>query len=208
MKNRLHDKKAGIAILVALIIISLAEIAFRIVFAQDSLLDIASYNLGEQLTVIILASIILFFNAKGKDRICYLCYTAWIGYFVIDQMFQLPRVLIDVVSFASGSINTSVLVPAFYLVSLISIIALGGLLIEYMNDGSICNRAFNALSIVAVLSILASIIVNVVVVINSKEVIVLLSSVHNLYRIAMVFMFTFFAYDSAKHQLKKANLSK
>ena len=62
--------------------------------------------------------------------------------------------------------------------------------------------------IVAVLSILASIIVNVVVVINSKEVIVLLSSVHNLYRIAMVFMFTFFAYDSAKHQLKKANLSK
>ena len=208
MQKRLHDKKAGIAILISLIVIALAEIAFRIVFAQDSLLDIVSYNLGEQLTVIILASIILFFNAKGKDRICYLCYTAWIGYFVVDQMFQLPRVLIDVVSFASGNINTSVLVPAFYLVSLISIIALGGLLIEYMNDGSIYNRAFNALSIVAVLSILASIIVNVVAVINSKEIIVLLSSVHNLYRITMVFMFTFFAYDSAKHQLKKTNLTK
>ena len=208
MKNRFHDKKAGIFILVALIIIALAEIAFRIVFVQDSLLDIASYNLGEQLTVIILASIILFFNAKGKNRICYLCYTAWICYFVIDQMFQLPKVILDVVSFASGSINTSVLVPAFYLVSLISIIALGGLLIEYMNDGSICNRAFNALSIVAVLSILASIIVNVVVVINSKEVIVLLSSLHNLYRIAMVFMFTFFAYDSAKKQLSKVNFDK
>ena len=208
MKNRLHDKKAGIFILVALIIIALAEIAFRIVFVHDSLLDIASYNLGEQLTVIILASIILFFNAKGKNRICYLCYTAWIGYFVIDQMFQLPKVVLDVVSFTSGSINTSVLVPAFYLVSLISIIALGGLLIEYMNDGSICNRAFNALSIVAVLSILASIIVNVVVVINSKEVIVLLSSLHNLYRIAMVFLFTFFAYDSAKKQLSKVNFDK
>ena len=37
MKNRFHDKKAGIAILVALIIIALAEIAFRIVFVQDSL---------------------------------------------------------------------------------------------------------------------------------------------------------------------------
>ena len=29
MKNRLHDKKAGIVILVALIVISLAEIIFR-----------------------------------------------------------------------------------------------------------------------------------------------------------------------------------
>ena len=208
MKKRLHDKKAGIALLATIIVIALAEIAFRIVFIHESIRDIASHNLGEQVVAVILASTILFFSAKGKDRICYLCCTAWIGYFVIDQMFQLPRVLIDVVSFAFGSINTSVLVPAFYLVSLISIIALGGLLIEYMNDGSICNRAFNALSIVAVLSILASIIVNVVVVINSKEVIVLLSSVHNLYRIAMVFMFTFFAYDSAKKQLSKVNFDK
>ena len=125
MKNRLHDKKAGIAILVALIIIALAEIAFRIVFAQDSLLDIASYNLGEQLTVIVLASIILFFNAKGKDRICYLCYTAWIGYFVLDQLFQLPRVIFDVVPFTSNGLSTSILVPVFYLISLVCIVALG-----------------------------------------------------------------------------------
>ena len=208
MKNRLHNKKAGIAILVTLIIIALAEIAFRIVFIHESIRDIASHNLGEQVVAIILASTILFFSAKGKDRICYLCYTAWIGYFVLDQLFQLPRVIFDVVPFTSNGLSTSILVPVFYLISLVCIVALGILLVEYMNDGSICNRAFNALSIVAVLSILASIIINVVVVINSKEVIVLLSSVHNLYRIAMVFMFTFFAYDSAKHQLKKANLSK
>jgi hypothetical protein len=31
---------------------------------------------------------------------------------------------------------------------------------------------------------------------------------NNLYRMTMVFMFTFFAYDSAKHQLKKVNFSK
>lgn len=208
MKTRPRDKKAGIILLAALIIISLAEIVFRIMFIHESLRDIASHNLGEQLTVIVLALIILFFNAKGKDRICYLCYTAWIGYFVIDQMFQLPRVLLDVIPFASEGLSTSVLVPAFYLVSLVCIVALGCLLVEYMNDGSICNRAFNGFSLVAVLSILASIIVNIVVVINSKDIIVLLSSYHNMYRLAMVFMFTFFAYDSAKHQLKKAKLSK
>ena len=77
-----------------------------------------------------------------------------------------------------------------------------------MNDGSICNRAFNIFSVVAILSILASIVVNIVVVINSKDIPVLLSSFHNLYRLAMVFMFTFFAYDGAKAQLKKTNLTK
>ena len=208
MKKRLHDKKAGIAILATIIVIALAEIAFRIVFAHESLRDIVSHNLGEQLVAVILASTILLFTAKGKDRICYLCYTAWIGYFVLDQLFQLPRVIFDVVPFTSNGLSTSILVPVFYLVSLICIVALGILLVEYMNDGSICNRAFNIFSVVAILSILASIVVNIVVVINSKDILVLLSSFHNLYRLAMVFMFTFFAYDSAKMQLKKTNLTK
>ena len=206
MKKRLYGKKAGVVILLAIIMITLAEIVFRIMFNHVSLRDIVSYNLGEQLTVIALALTILFFHAKGKERICYLCYTAWIGYFVIDQMFQLPRVLLDVVS--SEGLSTSTLVPAFYLVSIICIIALGCLLLEYMNDGTIYNHAFNVFSIVAILSILASIIVNVAVVINGNDIIVLLSSFHNLYRLAMVFLFTFFAYDSAKLQLEKTKLSK
>ena len=208
MKKRLHDKKAGIALLAAIIVIALAEIAFRIVFIHESIRDIASHNLGEQVVAVILASTILFFSAKGKDRICYLCYTAWIGYFVLDQLFQLPRVIFDVVPFTSNGLSTSILVPVFYLISLVCIVALGVLLVEYMNDGSICNRAFNVFSVVGILTILASIIVNIVVVINSKDIPVLLSSFHNLYRLVMIFMFTFFAYDSAKAQLKKANLAK
>ena len=208
MKNRLHDKKAGIALLATIIVIALAEIAFRIVFIHESIRDIASHNLGEQVVAIILASTILFFSAKGKDRICYLCYTAWIGYFVLDQLFQLPRVIFDVVPFTSNGLSTSILVPVFYLISLVCIVALGVLLVEYMNDGSICNRAFNVFSVVAILTILASIIVNIVVVINNKDIPVLLSSFHNLYRLAMVFLCTFFAYDSAKMQLKKTNLTK
>ena len=208
MKKRLHDKKAGIALLATIIVIALAEIVFRIVFAHESLRDIVSHNLGEQLVAVILASTILLFTAKGKDRICYLCYTAWIGYFVLDQLFQLPRVIFDVVPFTSNGLSTSILVPVFYLISLVCIVALGILLVEYMNDGSICNRAFNVFSVVGILTILASIIVNIVVVINNKDIPVLLSSFHNLYRLAMVFMFTFFAYDGAKAQLKKTNLTK
>ena len=60
----------------------------------------------------------------------------------------------------------------------------------------------------SIIGIIASIIVNVIVVINSKNMIVLLSSFHNLYRLAMVFLFTFFAYDSAKKQLNKVDFSK
>ena len=67
MKKRLHDKKAGIAILVALIIISLAEIIFRATaIGLEAVLTTS--NLGEQLAVIALAVTILILTAKGKDR--------------------------------------------------------------------------------------------------------------------------------------------
>ena len=70
MKNRLHDKKAGIAFLVALIIISVAEIIFRATLGLEAVLTTS--NLGEQLAVIALAVTILVLTAKGKDRACYI----------------------------------------------------------------------------------------------------------------------------------------
>jgi hypothetical protein len=45
-------------------------------------------------------------------------------------------------------------------------------------------------------------------VITSANTKFLLASFHDLYRLTMIFLCTFFAYDSAKMQLKKANLSK
>ena len=45
MKNRLHDKKAGIPILISLIIISVAEIIYRAVVAGDRIYTTS--NLGE-----------------------------------------------------------------------------------------------------------------------------------------------------------------
>ena len=52
MKKRLHDKKAGIAILLSLIILSLAELIFRTLVIKEAVLTTA--NLGEQLAVIAL----------------------------------------------------------------------------------------------------------------------------------------------------------
>ena len=96
MKKRLHDKKAGIAILLALIIISLVEVIFRAVAMGEAVLTTA--NLGEQLAVIALAATILILTAKGKDRACYICYGAWIAYFVLDHIFELPGVVFGIIN--------------------------------------------------------------------------------------------------------------
>ena len=88
-----------------------------------------------------------------------------------------------------------------------------------MNDGSIYNRAFNILSVITVL-------LHVVTIGISGNGLILLSKTtsnidttlhssynmliifNNIYRIIMVFLFAFFAYDSAKKQLNKVDLSK
>ena len=217
MKNRLHDKKAGIAILVSLIIISVAEVIYRAIIANG--IAFATSNFGEQLTVIIFALMILILTAKGKDRVCYILYGAWIAYFVMDQAFELPGMVGDLVMniSAPGVANSIVL----RLISMISIIALSTLLVEYMNDGSIYNRAFNILTVITILLHVVTIVLGTCGIIfgkaseapNGMELTLLQQQVvlvifNNLYRIAMVFLFTFFAYDSAKKQLNKVDFSK
>ena len=217
MKNRLHDKKAGIFILVSLILISVAEIIFRAVIANG--IAFATSNFGEQLTVIIFALMIIIFSAKGKDRVCYIIFGAWIAYFVMDQAFELPGMVGDLVMniSAPGVANSIVL----RLISMICIIALSALLVEYMNDGSIYNRAFNILTVITILLHVVTIVLGTCGIIfgkaseapNGMDLTLLQQQVvlvifNNLYRIAMVFLFVFFAYDSAKKQLNKVDFSK
>ena len=209
MKKRLHDKKAGIAILISLIIISFAEIIFRAVaMGLESILTTA--NLGEQLAVIALAVTILILTAKGKDRACYICYGAWIAYFVLDQIFELPGVVFGIINQMAQpeTIPVAIVIGAIVRVlGMVGIIAIGGLLVEYMSDGTICNKAFNSLCIATVLLLVANIafsIYGAVVVMPNFA----LDTFNCLYRLAMVFLFSFFAYDSAKKQLKKVNFSK
>ena len=212
MKTRLHDKKAGIAILVALIIISLAEIIFRAVaMGLEAILTTA--NFGEQLAVIALAVTILILTAKGKDRACYICYGAWAGYFVLDQIFELPGNIVGFIMLLAGEITLpspaiAIVIRASVVLNAILTIAIGILLVEYMTDGTIYNKAFNVLCIVTIVLILLNMALTVYDVIVSANTEFLLATFHDLYRLTMIFLFTFFAYDSAKHQLKKVNFSK
>ena len=208
MKNRLRDKKAGIAILVALIIISLAEVIFRAVAMGKAVLTTA--NLGEQVVVIALAVIILILTAKGKDRACYICYGAWAGYFILDQLFELPGTISNLLAGADPIMTLS---TTLRMLTMVCIVVIGVLLVEYMTDGTICNRAFNALCLITLLLLAGDMFISISGLVFAPIEILLkkhttLVLFNNMYRIAMVFLFTFFAYDSAKHQLKKVNFSK
>lgn len=208
MKNRPRNKKAGIIFLAALIIIALAEIIFRAVAMGETALTTS--NLGEQLAVIVLAVTILILTVKGKDRACYICYGAWAGYFVLDQLFELFGVIIRVLNLMGQeeAAIVGIVVGGIIRVAIMGgIIAIGVLLAEYMTDGTIYNRAFNGICITTVLLIAANIVlsINGTITVDSTFI---LDTFYNLYRMVMVFMIAFFAYDSAKHQLKKANLSK
>ena len=78
-----------------------------------------------------------------------------------------------------------------------------------MSDGTIYNRAFNALCVAAIVMLVIGMILPFYdVIFNSYDLKYALVGFSNLNQIIMVFMFTFFAYDSAKAQLKKTNLNK
>ena len=209
MKNRLHDKKAGIAIIVSLIVLSLAEIIFRHFFLREMISSTANY--AETLAVIILALAILIFTLKGKDRVCYILYGAWIAYFLLDQFFELPGHLIYVISSLAnvGTVsNVSIIIYLGLIVhalSYVGIIVMGILLVEYMNDGSIYNRAFNITFALTLMLLLVSVCIGIYNVVMGSPIDLLLLVFNNIYRIIMIFLFTFFAYDSAKKQLNKVD---
>ena len=207
MKNRLHDKKAGILILVSLIIISVVEVGIRHVFFRDMISTTSNY--AETLAVIGLALTILIFTLKGKDRICYILYGAWIAYFVLDQVFELPGIIVSGINVLADGFDILIFVGWIIRVICMScIVVLGGLLVEYMNDGSIYNKIFNALCIITILLLIFNILIPLYGSITTGINIGMLDVFNNLYRLAMVFLFSFFTYDSAKKQLSKVDFSK
>ena len=205
MKKRLHDKKAGIAILSALILISLAEIIFRITVIGEAMLTTS--NLGEQLTVVALAATILVLNAKGKDRACYICYGAWIASFVMEQIFVLPGDIITAVTLNNPS-ALAIIIRSTAALTSVGIIAIGVMLVEYMNDGTINNRLFNSICIVTIVMTLCTIVFPAYAAITRGSAQTWLGVFDGLRTLIMIFLCTFFAYDSAKMQLKKVKFSK
>ena len=101
MKRKRFGKEAGNIILIALIIISLAEVIFRsVTMGLDAM---STANFGEQLAVVALAVTILILTAKGKDRACYICYGAWLAYFVLNQVFELPGLVSTLISIIASN---------------------------------------------------------------------------------------------------------
>ena len=217
MKKRLHDKKAGIALLTTLIVISVLEWIFRIACIGEDL--VATPNAGEPIAIAIFAILVMIFTLTGKDRMSHVCFAVWVGYFILDQFFEFPGMLANFAANVSDPVITVSIV--IRLLTMLCIVAIGALLLEYMNDGTICNRAFNVLCVVTILlhvvvigmSVHGMIIGAVAEVPSGIDVALLrkqsmLLIFNNIYRITMIFLFTFFAYDSAKMQLKKTDLTK
>ena len=213
MKKRLHDKKAEIALLTTLIVISVLEWIFRIACIGEDL--VATPNAGEPIAIAIFSILIMIFTLTGKDRMSHVCFAVWVGYFILDQFFELPGMLANFAANVSNPVITVSIV--IRLLTMLCIVAIGALLLEYMNDGTICNRAFNVLCIVTILLFTVDILLSasglIFIPSEGSEIILLkkqnmLLIFNNIYRIIMVFLFTFFAYDSAKMQLKKTDLSK
>ena len=218
MIKRLQGEKARIAILITLIVTSLVEVLFRAIVMREAALGIA--NAGEQITVIVFAAIILLFAAKKNDKLSYISCGALIAYFVMDQLFELPGMIGNfVVNISTSYIAISI---AIRLLTMVGIVAIAVLLAEYVNDGSIYNRAFNVVFWITILLHVASIAFclsahilpgSAAEVTNATDVAMrsnqsVLIIFNEIYRAIMVVLFTSFAYDSAKRQLKRENLTK
>jgi hypothetical protein len=211
MINRPHGKKMGIIILVLLIVVSLAEVIFRSI--TMGLKSMTTSNFGEQLAIIALSVFLIVMTLKGKDRICYICYGAWLGCFVLNQLFGLPGMIVNMLVNIS---NPGIISIIIRVISMICIFTIGALVVEYMNDGTIYNRAFNVSCIIAVILLVADISVGIYsIAFNEPTVLpngidlaffknqIALDIFNKVYYVIMIFMFTFFAYDSAKMELAK-----
>lgn len=207
MKNRFHDKKAGIAILLALILITVGEMIFRAVALKEAILP--TQNLGEPVVIVALSLLIIALTLTGKDRACYILYGAWIGFFVFDQLFSLPAVVINMLANIHFATGDAILIAAMLLriFSMICIIAIGALLFEYMTDGTIYNKAFNILCCASILMLFAYAVLAFIGFLQ-EDAIYLLAVFNILSMGTMVFLFAFFAYDSARAQLKRTDLTK
>ena len=187
----------------------MAEVIFRATVIGEAVFTTA--NFGEQLAVIALAVTILILTAKGKDRACYILYGVWIAYFVLDQTFELPGIIVNLLTNISNSHVTLLIV--IRLLTMICIIAIGVLLVEYMTDGTIYNRAFNVLCVVTILFIAVDIFTGITqlvtlstdIRIKQQNVLIIFN---DMYYLTMVFLSACFAYDSAKAQLEKTKLDK
>jgi hypothetical protein len=212
MIRKLQGQKARIAILITLIVTSLVEVLFRAIVMKEAALGIA--NAGEQVAIIVLAAVVLLFMAKKNDKLSYVACGALVAYFVMDQLIELPGMIGNLI--ANVSEPAIIISVTIRLLTMVGIVAIAALLAEYVNDGSIYNRAFNVVFWITIVLHVASIAVSAsglflpassaeFALLQKQNVLIIFNEI---YRIVMVVLFTSFAYDSAKRQLNRENLTK
>ena len=203
--DRLHDNRAGIIILATLAIISLVDVISRNVILRESVLDIS--NVGEPLITALVSLMLIAFAIKGKDRIVYVLGGGWLAYFCFKQLFDLPGMVMTFLAAMENSDGFTDFAILIHVFTMVCFIAIGGLLVEYMNDGSIYNKPFNILCI-AIISMLAiNIFFAIYDIFVLNDVSAVIAIFNNLSRAMMLFLFTFFAYGSAKNQLRKVRFT-
>ena len=218
MKKTLQGTKSRIAILITLIVTAFAEVLFRALVMKEAALSVA--NAGEQVAIIVLAAVVLLFMAKKNDKLSYVACGALVAYFVMDQLIELPGMIGNLI--ANISEPSTAITIAIRLLTMVGIVLIAVLLAEYVNDGSIYNRAFNVVFWITLLLHVAAICIAIygfvifrgvtdvpagmdIALMQKQATLVIFNDV---YRIIMVLLFTSFAYDSAKRQLKRENLEK
>ena len=205
MKKRPHNKKAGIIVLTIILILSLADVILRATLFKEISSTISNY--GESLITVAFSTLLLIFALKGKERVFYVLCGVWIAYFVMNQLYGLPSMISDLTRYIATENVFGTIAAIAHIISIILIIAIGALIVEYMNDGTIYNKAFNILCATTVILLGFLYLHNLNDIYSYARNFALLALLHELSRLAMVFLFTFFAYDIAKYQLKKTNFT-
>lgn len=207
MKKSLTGKSACIALLAALLIISLADVLLRATVFEYGFFDLFDY--GEVFTTIAFTTLLIILALKNKDRLFYAICGIWLGYFVLCQLFALPEEIATLVEMftylddLSASIVSAINSAIVLIIDMIVIGVLGALLIKYIYNGKTHTKTFGLLCLV---SILMQVIYSVLVIgdiIGGMPSFFILSVFYSLSRIAMVCLLAVFAHSTARLHIAK-----
>lgn len=206
MEDYLYNRQAVLLTLALLFCLSLVDVVLRATVFRDDTASISNY--GEPLVTGVLSVLLVLFALKGKERVFYILCGGWLAYFVLNQLFGLPETLSSLISILGEQdvIIPQVMSIILRLLCMTCIIVIGGLAVEYLDDGTIYERAFNILCVATVLFSSVSIVLCVRNIIVMDYTSLSLAVLNNIHYIAMVVLFIHFAYASAKAQLDRTRL--
>lgn len=207
MKEYFTNTYALTVILFTLLGLSIFEVFIRLTVFHDTVKLVSNY--GEPFVSVVFAILLIFFLLTNKRRIFFILCGGWLAYFSLNQLFVLPSVITDLFTLFG---QTSYLVPTtsiiiLHIVSIVTIIILGGILVEYMNDGTIYDRAFNIVSLITIMIIVAQAVISMFMIVTHSyyvgisENFLILSFLNCINRVVMVFLFAYFAYGTLKAEL-------